>query len=215
MSSIFPSAALRILSERRACIFLLLVAAFITTSLSSVFAETPLWSFKGAKWYALMETGNVSVGSSNGITMLDGVNGKVVWQRNDLGDIKEEEYTELPGTPLLLISDNSGWAQRKTKITALDTLTGATVWQTDKMLGFTVEVTPVYKKDMIVFVTIQDNRRNKDKPDIMALKMSTGELLWQSEYSEKVDLYGIEKKKPAELRRCFSAVGAAEATGSI
>jgi outer membrane protein assembly factor BamB len=158
-------------------------------------AETPLWSFKGAKWYSMMETGNVMVGQTTGVVMLDGASGKPLWTRADLGEIKENEYTELPGTPLVLISDNSGWAQRKTKLYALDTLTGETVWQTEKMLGYTVEVSPVYSKDMIVFLTIRDNRMNKDKPDIFALKMSTGELLWQNEYTEKVDLYGVEKKK--------------------
>lgn len=159
------------------------------------FADTPIWSMKGAKWYSMMETGNVMVGMDKSIAMIDGASGKQLWTRNDLGEIKEDEYTELPGTPLLLIADNSGWAQRKTKLTAVDTLTGATVWTTDKMLGYTVEVSPVYKKDMLVFLTIRDNRMNKDKPDMFALKMSTGELLWQNEYTEKVDLYGVEKKK--------------------
>lgn len=157
-------------------------------------ADTPIWSFKGAKWYAMMETGNVMVGLDKSIAMIDGATGKQIWTRADLGDIKEDEYTELPGTPLLLISDNSGWAQRKTKVYALDTLTGTTVWQTEKMLGYTVEVAPVYSKDMIVFLTIRDNRMNKDKPDIFALKMSNGELLWNNEYTEKVDLYGVQKK---------------------
>jgi outer membrane protein assembly factor BamB len=170
--------------------FLLLFPVFQTL------ADTPLWSFKGAKWYAMMETGNVMVGLENkSVAMIDGATGGQIWVRTDLGEIKEDEYTELAGTPLVLFADNSGWAQRKTKLTAVDTLTGATVWQTEKMLGYTVNVSPLYKKDMLVFLTIKDNRMNKDKPDIFALKMSTGELLWQTEYTEKVDLYGVEKKK--------------------
>lgn len=191
----FRNAALYPHFRRTAFSFVFFTLALLSLNVQKIFADTPLWSYKGAKWYSLAETGNIMAGVQGGIVMLDGVTGKPVWQRNDLGDIKEEEYTELPGTPLLLISDNSGWAQRKTKITAIDTLTGTTVWQTDKMLGFMAQVSPVYKKDMIVFITIKDNRMNKDKPDIFALKMSTGELLWQNEYTEKVDLYGIEKKK--------------------
>jgi len=171
------------------------------------FGSTPVWSFKDAKWYSLMETGHAAVGMSNGLAVLDGASGKVIWQRNDLGEIKEEEYTELTGTPLILVADNSGWAQRKTKITALDTLTGETVWQTEKMLGYTVNVTPIYQKNMIVFITIQDNRRDKDKPDIFALKMSSGELLWNSEYTEKVDLYGVEKKKRSGASSMFLGSG--------
>lgn len=175
--------------------FVLAMLFVLTVCVVYSFADTPIWSMKGAKWYSMMETGNVMVGMDKSIAMIDGASGKQLWTRNDLGEIKEDEYTELPGTPLLLIADNSGWAQRKTKLTAVDTLTGATVWTTDKMLGYTVEVSPVYKKDMLVFLTIRDNRMNKDKPDMFALKMSTGELLWQGEYTEKVDLYGVEKKK--------------------
>ncbi len=175
--------------------FILVTLIFSVFLTASVFAETPIWSMKGAKWYSMMETGNVMVGMDKSIAMIDGASGKQLWTRADLGEVKEDEYTELPGTPLLLIADNSGWMQRKTKLTAVDTLTGATVWTTDKMLGYTVEVSPVYKKDMLVFLTIRDNRMNKDKPDMFALKMSTGELLWQGEYTEKVDLYGVEKKK--------------------
>ncbi len=185
-----------ILKTRKNLFFgcILLSALLLSVNLR-VFADTPLWSFDGAKWYSLMESGNLMVGTKTGVMMLEGTSGKQIWTRNDLGEIKEDEYTELAGTPLILFADNSGWAQRKTKLTAVDTLTGNTVWQTEKMLGFTVEVSPLYDRDMLVFLTIKDNRMNKDKPDIYAMKMSTGELLWQNEYTEKVDLYGIEKKK--------------------
>ncbi len=115
--------------------------------------------------------------------------------------IKEDEFTELEGTPFLLIADNTGWAQRKTKLFALDLISGKTMWQTDKIFGYTAQVSPVYNKDMIVFLTIKDNRIAKDKPDITALRLSTGEMLWQNEYTEKVDLYGSEKaKNPASAR---------------
>lgn len=172
--------------------FLLLFVLYLS---NHAFAEAPLWSVKNAKWYALMETGNLLVGSDAGVSMINGENGQQVWQRADLKGIRETEFTELEGTPFLLISDNSGWAQRKTKTYALDLLTGETVWQTEKIFGYTAQVSPVYDKDMLVLLTIKDNRTTKDKPDITALKLSTGEVLWQTEYTDKVDLYGVEKVK--------------------
>ena len=172
------------------------VAALIISAKFSTFAaDTPLWMFDGAKWYSMMESGNVMVGTKTGVAMIDGVDGKQIWSRSDLGEIKETEFTELEGTPMVLFADNSGWLARKTKMTAVDMLTGKTIWTTEKMFGYTAEIVPVYQKDMLVFLTLQDNRIKKDKPDIYALKMSTGELLWKNEYTEKVDLYGIEKKK--------------------
>lgn len=207
MQTIYRVATFRTGLKRFMFSLTVLTLIMLCLNLTKVMADTPIWSYKGAKWYSMMETGNVTVGLPNGVTMLDGETGKMLWQRTDLGEIKETEYTELPGTPLLLISDNSGFAQRKTKLTALNTLTGETVWQTDKMLGFTAEVSPIYSRDMIVFLTLRDNRINKDKPDLFALKMSTGELLWQNEYSEKVDLYGIEKKKRGATASMFLGSG--------
>ena len=171
------------------------VALVVLTVLTTLAADTPLWQFDGAKWYSMMESGNVMVGLKNGVAMIDGKDGKQIWTRSDLGEIKETEFTELEGTPMVLFADNSGWLARKTKMTAVNTQTGETVWTTEKMFGYTAEVVPVYQKDMLVFLTLQDNRIKKDKPDIYALKMSTGDLLWKNEYTEKVDLYGIEKKK--------------------
>ena len=65
------------------------------------FADTPVWTYKGAKWYSMMETGNVMVGMPNGVAMLDGATGSPIWTRSDVGEIKEDEYTELSGTPLV------------------------------------------------------------------------------------------------------------------
>lgn len=170
-----------------------LIFAFLFTLNAA--ASDQLWSYKGAKWYSMLETGNLLVGTETGLLCVSGENGQPIWQRNNLVGIKEDEFTELAGTPLLLIADNSGTLQRKTKLFALDLLTGETVWETDKLKGFTAQVSPLYKKDMLVFLTIADNRIQKDKPDITALKLSTGELLWQAEYTDKVDLYGVEKTK--------------------
>jgi outer membrane protein assembly factor BamB len=172
-----------------------------------VTAGETLWTHPGVKWYSLLETGHLMVGDDKSVSMLEGGSGKTLWTRTDLGKIQEAEFTELPGTPLVLISDNSGWAQRKTKLTAIDSLSGATVWETEKMLGFTVQVAPVFEKDMLVFLTIKDNRQKKDKPDIFALKMSTGELLWHNEFTDKVDLYGVEKKKNSGAKAMFLGSG--------
>lgn len=169
---------------------------YALTTAVAVKAEAPLWSYKGAKWYSMTDTGNLLIGTNTGgLASINGETGAVVWQRSDLKDIKEDEVTELEGTPVLLVADNTGWAQKKTKIFALDLLTGETIWQTEKLYGYTVQVSPVYEKNMLVFMTIKDNRMNKDKPDITALSLSSGELLWQTEYAEKVDLYGVEKAK--------------------
>jgi outer membrane protein assembly factor BamB len=165
----------------------------ICAAASTAAAETPAWTFKGAKWYAMMETGNVVVGLDTGLAMLDGETGQTLWKRDDLKGIKETEYTEINYTPILLIADNSGTLAKKTRLFALDQLTGQTLWETDKVYGYTVQVSPVPNRDAVVFLTTKSSAATKDKPDIAALKLTTGELLWQTEYTDKVDLYLKEK----------------------
>ncbi len=183
------AAAHRFSARLCACLMFLLAVP------SAFYASAPLWTHKPAqdiKWYMLTDAGTVLVGTVNNVYSLNPDTGQISWQRDDLKGINEYETTQIAGTPLLLVADNSGAIQKKTKLFALDLLTGKTVWQTEQLKGATVSVTPNYERDMAIFLTITDNSRTKDKPDITALKISTGELLWQSEFTDNVDLYGIE-----------------------
>ena len=101
------------------------------------------------------------------------------------------EFFELEGTPLLLVADNTN--KKRTRLTAIDTLSGDTVWRTDKLKGYTALVAPYYERDLLVFLTIRSNRRKKDRPEIYAHRLSTGEQLWENEYPDTVELYGVSE----------------------
>lgn len=159
-------------------------------------AGAPLWTHKPAediKWYDVTDEGTVLVGTQHSLYCLNPETGEPLWRREDLADIAEHEQQELRGTPVLLVYDNTGAVNKRTRLFALDILTGKTIWQTEQLKGYTVQVAPHYERDMLVFLTVRDNKAPKDKPDISALKLSTGEVLWQSEYTDTVDLYGIER----------------------
>lgn len=174
---------------------LLLLAANANVALAQQAA--PLWAHKPTqdiKWYRLTDAGTLLVGTSANIYSLNPESGETTWRRDDLKGVNEYETHALPGTPLLLVADNSGGlASKKTKLTALDLLTGETVWETEKLRGATVAVAPNYAKNMVVFLTVKDSGMTKDKPDITALNVATGEMIWQSEFTDSVDLYGMER----------------------
>lgn len=154
-------------------------------------ASDPVWNYKGAKWYQLLESGNVVVGTKKGLEMLHGPTGERMWRRSDLRSVDEVEVFQLEGTPLLLVADNTGSRKRRTRLTAVDTLSGDTVWRTDKIKGFTALVAPFYERDLLIFLTIRDNHRNRDRPEIYAHRLSTGEQLWDNEYPDTVELYRV------------------------
>lgn len=162
----------------------------------SICSAQSLWTHRPTediKWYRLNESGTLLVGTDNTIYELDPESGQTVWKRDDMKGINEFQVQEIPSTPLLLVSQNSGKFTKGTKLFALDVLTGQTVWETDKLKGSTVQVTPIYDRDMVVIMTVTDNSRQKDKPDLIALKLSDGTALWESEFTDSVDLYGMER----------------------
>ncbi|HEX8354062.1 MAG TPA: PQQ-binding-like beta-propeller repeat protein [Pyrinomonadaceae bacterium] len=176
--------------------------AFLACSLLAcmLLAQTalgsPLWTHKPAsdiKWYRVTDVGTLLVGSKGALYALDGETGREVWSRADLAGSEEFEVEAIAGTPLLLVSDTSGAFRKGTRLFALDVLSGQSVWETEKLRGAAVAVEPVYEKDLVLLVTVENNSANKAKPRITALRMTTGELVWESEYPDSVDLYGIER----------------------
>lgn len=156
----------------------------------------PIWTHKAAqdiRWYQLTDAGTLVIGTAGSIYSLDPETGNSLWNRSDLQGIEEYETRQIEGTPLLLISDPKGHVKASTRLLAVDLLSGKTMWESDKVTGHAVEVAISYERDMVVLLTVQNKQMQKDKLDLFALKISSGELIWQSEYSDKVDLYGKEK----------------------
>jgi hypothetical protein len=162
----------------------------------AAFAGAPLWSHKSSreiKWHKLTAVGTLLVGTDDAVTCFDPETGKPAWTRADLKKVSEDRVEEIAGRPLLLVSPNEGPFQSKTKLLALDVTTGQTLWETEKLKGATVEIYPVYEREMAVIFTVVSSSTNKDKPDMIAVDMVDGKVLWESELPEKVDLHGLER----------------------
>jgi outer membrane protein assembly factor BamB len=194
-SSLSPSGSCRRRAAKR-FLLRLPVSMLVAALLASPIIAGPLWTHKPAsdiKWYRVTDVGTVLVGAKDALYVLDGEDGRQLWTRPDLAGLEEYELEIIPDTPLLLVSSNSGKFQKSTMLYALDMLSGQNVWTTEKLKGATVAVEPVYEKDLVLLLTVANNSANKGKPQITALRMTTGEWVWESEFTENVDLYGIER----------------------
>jgi outer membrane protein assembly factor BamB len=161
---------------------------------SSLTSAMSLWSHKPGSdinWQQLTDLGTLLVGTDDAISCYEAESGKVIWKR-DFRKITESQVVEIHSTPLILVSENSGWGQTKTKLTAVNLMDGMTLWETEKLKGATVNVLPVYEKNMVILTTVVAATANKDKPDIIAFDMVDGTILWESELPDKVDLHAIE-----------------------
>jgi outer membrane protein assembly factor BamB len=173
------------------------VCALLVGALLAATAHgAPLWTHKPAsdiKWYRVTDVGSLLVGSKGALYALDGETGRELWTRPDLAGAEEFEVESIAGTPLVFVSDTSGTFRKGTRLFALDLLSGQNIWATEKLKGATVAVEPVYEKDLVLLVTVENNAAAKAKPKLTALRMTTGELVWESDYPDTVDLYGIER----------------------
>jgi outer membrane protein assembly factor BamB len=173
---------------------LLLLALFTVTQLTN--AQSALWSHKPTqdiKWYQVADAGVVIVGTDKNVYALDPDSGVQLWTRDDLSGIAEYEVNQIKNTPILFISDPKGFGNAKTKLHAVDVLTGKSIWETGEVQGHAVETAVNYDKGIALIITVVNKMANKDKLDLYAVRISNGKLLWKTEYTEKVDLYGKEK----------------------
>lgn len=155
-------------------------------------AGSTLWTHNASqeiKWHRVTGLGTVLVGTDDSLTCLDPDKGSVLWKRDDLKKITDSHVEEILGTPLLLVSQNEGLAMSKTKLHALDLLTGKNIWETERLKGATIGLVPVYEKNLIVLLTSPSASATKTKPDMIALNIVDGSVLWETQFEDNVDLH--------------------------
>lgn len=152
-------------------------------------ADKPLWSFNAGsevKWQRVTSLGFLLVGTPDALTCLDTENGAVLWKRTDLDAIEPDSTDELEGTPILLVTT-------KNQLHAVNIEDGKNFWQSEKIKGAIVGMVPLVDKDMVVLLSVPNNRYNRAKPDMAALKLDSGEAVWETQFPENVDLHTIER----------------------
>src|SRR5688572_29802080 len=121
---------------------LTLLLAFSATSsvsarapLSSSAKDSPLrWSAKldgDVRFYIPTELGVLIAGSERSLYAVDGETGEVLWRRKN-ARLDQTDVTAVPGTDLVLLTfEQSG----KTRLEAVDVLSGDRVWLSEKVRG--------------------------------------------------------------------------------
>ncbi|MCU1283988.1 MAG: hypothetical protein JWO13_338 [Acidobacteriales bacterium] len=173
----------RILGARALALVTVLALVSVTC-----FAGNSLWKYQSSheiKWQKITFTGSLLLGGDEALICLDPETGKPVWKRDDLQKATAVQVEEISGTPYLLVTKNSGG----TKLFALNILSGETLWQTDKLKGAIIGVTPIYEKDLVLILTSRSQSDANTKPDMIALKISSGEMAWESEFADKFELH--------------------------
>jgi outer membrane protein assembly factor BamB len=170
---------------------LLLCLLCFFAALPAVSAQ-PVWQANldgRVQFYQTTDFGILLAGSENSLFALDGRTGERLWQRRHRG-LDETSITPVPGTDLILLSLDEG---SKSRVEAIDLLSGATLWRSDKIKGEVMQLAVEPEQDLLAVVLVKKARGNigeelKRSPQIHVLRLSDGEELWKKQLESDVEM---------------------------
>ena len=141
------------------------------------------------RFYQTTDFGVVLAGTEKSLYAIDGQTGERIWRRAT-GKIQETAVTPVPNTDLILFSHDLG---SKSRLEAVDVLSGSTIWQSDKVKGDVMQLAIDPENDLIAVILVKDTRGKsgdnfKQKPVVHVLQLSTGDELWHRDFDDKIEM---------------------------
>jgi outer membrane protein assembly factor BamB len=163
----------------------LLSLALLVFSAIDANAQWTLKLDKTVNFYQTTELGVVLVGTDKSLYAIDGATGETLWRRKD-ASLDENHVAPVPGSDLLLLSFEKG---ERTRVEAVDILTGDTIWKSDKIRGAVMQLAMDPVANLLAVVFAKDAKGHagdtiKRHPLLHVLDLSSGDELWKYEVSE-------------------------------
>ncbi|MBA2334136.1 MAG: PQQ-binding-like beta-propeller repeat protein [Blastocatellia bacterium] len=171
----------------KAILFLCLLCLFAAVPLAQ-----PAWQANldsKVHFYQTTDFGVILAGTERSLYALDGQTGERIWRRST-GRIEETAVTPVPDTDIILFTKDEG---SKSRLEAVDLLSGSRIWQSEKVKGDVMQLAVDPANDLIAVVLVKTPRGNsgedfKRKPIIHVLQLSTGEELWKREFDGSIEM---------------------------
>jgi outer membrane protein assembly factor BamB len=157
----------------------------------SCFAQ-PVWQANldsGVRFYQTTDFGIVVAGSDNSLYALDGQTGERLWRRPTRG-LDETSVTPVPATDVILVSTDEG---DRSRVEAVDLLSGGTLWRSDKVKGDVMQLAVDPPNDLLAVVLVKKAKGRvgeefKRTPIVHVFELSTGSELWKKELDSDVQM---------------------------
>ena len=171
----------------RGAVYFVLLFCVSLTCLAQTAWQTNLDS--KIRFYQTTDFGIVLAGTEHSLYAIDGQTGERIWRR-ETGRINETAVTPVPDTDLILFSRDLG---DKSRLDAVDVISGSRVWQSDKVKGDVLQLAADPANDLVAVVLVKDPKGNareefKRKPIVHVLQLSTGEELWKREFDSDIEM---------------------------
>ncbi|HJZ80348.1 MAG TPA: PQQ-binding-like beta-propeller repeat protein, partial [Pyrinomonadaceae bacterium] len=164
----------------------------LLTLLIPVAAQAQIWSAKlddTIRFYQATDVGAVIAGTKKSIYAIDGMTGDILWRRKE-SSLDENDVAPVPGTDLLLISFEKG---SRTRIEAIDALSGGTIWQSEKLRGAVMHMAVDTEANLLAVVLAKDAKGQvgesfKRKPVVHVLDLASGDERWKHEIGSDIEM---------------------------
>jgi len=152
------------------------------------------------QFYQTTDFGIVLTGSDDSLYAVDGQTGETVWRRRTKG-LDETSITPVPATDLILVSTDEG---SKSRLEAIDLLSGASLWRSDKVKGDVMQLAVDPEQDLIAVVLVKKavgkvGEELKRHPVVHVFRLSSGDELWKKELDSDVELMPSRFDSEAEI----------------
>nr|MDQ3821110.1 PQQ-binding-like beta-propeller repeat protein [Acidobacteriota bacterium] len=153
------------------------------------------WSTKfdgGVRFYQMTELGVLVVGTEKSLYAVSGETGEVLWRRKGV-ELDETDVAPVPGTDLLLLSLQKG---SKTRVEAVDLLTGDALWQSDKVQGGVMQMAVDADANLLAAVFVKDAKDRaregfKRRPVVHVFDLRTGDELWDYKVESEIEMMPV------------------------
>ena len=185
--SVSAKASLPIKLKLAGPVLILLLCCLAQNTLAS-----PRWSSKldgRVRFYQSTELGVLLAGTEKSLYAVDGESGDVLWKRKN-AKLDETDVAPVPGSDVVLLTLDDG---KRTRLEAVDLITGATIWQSDKVRGSVMQMALDPNANLLAVVLARDARGKvsdgrKRKPFVHVFEVANGRELWKRELESEVEM---------------------------
>jgi outer membrane protein assembly factor BamB len=140
-------------------------------------------------FYQSTDFGMILAGTEKSLYAIDAQTGSVIWCKKT-GRVNETAVTPVPSTDLVLLTRDLG---SKSRLEAVDILTGERLWESDKVKGDVMQLTLDPELDLLAVVVVKGERGNfgsdfKRKPIVHMLRLSDGDEIWKREMDSSIEM---------------------------
>jgi outer membrane protein assembly factor BamB len=152
----------------------------------------PVWQANTdgkVQFYQTTDFGILLAGSENSLYAFDGQTGERLWRKRTKG-LDETSIVPIPSTDLILVSSDEG---DKSRVEAVDLLSGETLWKSDKVKGDVMQLAVEPQSDLLAVVLVKRAKGKigeefKRSPVVHVFQLSNGDELWKKELESDVQM---------------------------